>query len=120
LVLYSNKEFLHHQYSVITNWPGGIYGSPSVCGSRAGSVIASTWACMLYHGLDGYVENTKAIIDTSRYIEANLRKIKGLFIFGKPVTSVVAMGSNDFDIFRLSDGLVKKDWNLNVLQFPSG
>lgn len=120
MILYSDKKYRHHQYSVIVNWPGGIYGSPSVCGSRAGSVIASTWACMLYYGLEGYVENTKAIIDTSRYIEDNLRKIDGLYIFGNPATSVVAMGSKVFDIFRLSDGLVKKNWNLNTLQFPSG
>lgn len=36
IVLYSHKKFIHHQYSVIPNWPGGMYGSPSVCGSRAG------------------------------------------------------------------------------------
>jgi sphinganine-1-phosphate aldolase len=102
------------------NWPGGIYGSPTVAGSRAGNNIATTWACLLYHGIDGYVENTKAIVDTAKYIERKLREMKGLYIFGSPVTSVVAMGSKVFDIYRLSDGLNKKGWNLNTLQFPSG
>lgn len=83
-------------------------------------MIASAWGCMLMYGMEGYVENTKAIIDTARYIEGQLRNIKGLFIFGEPATSVVAMGSKDFDIYRLSDGLLKKKWNLNPLQFPSG
>lgn len=94
--------------------------SPSVCGSRAGSTIACAWACMLFHGLDGYVEATKAIIDTARYIEDKLRKIKGIFIFGTPATSVIAIGSNTFDIFRLSGGMNAKGWSLNALQFPSG
>lgn len=89
-------------------------------GSRAGSNIACAWACLLFHGLDGYVESTKAIIDTARYIEARLRKVEGIFIFGTPATSVVAMGSKVFDIYRLSDELNKKGWNLNALQFPSG
>lgn len=75
---------------------------------------------MLFHGLEGYIESTKAIIDTARYIELKLRKIDGLFIFGTPATSVVAMGSNVFDIYRLSDGLSKRGWNMNSLQFPSG
>lgn len=74
----------------------------------------------LHHGIEGYVENTKAIIDTARYIEGKLRNINGIFIFGTPATSVVAMGSNDFDIYRLSDGLLKRKWHLNPLQFPSG
>jgi sphinganine-1-phosphate aldolase len=91
-----------------------------VSGSRAGSTIACTWACLLFHGLDGYIESTKAIIDTARYIESKLRKINGIFIFGTPATSVIAIGSKVFDIFRLSDELCKKGWNLNALQFPSG
>ena len=97
-----------------------ILRSPSVSGSRAGNTIATTWACMLYHGVDGYVEATKSIIDTARHIESKLRKISGIFIFGTPATSVVAMGSKVFDIFRLSDELCQKGWNLNALQYPSG
>lgn len=85
-----------------------------------GATIACTWACVLYHGFDGYVESTKAIIDTARHIEAKLRSVKGIFIFGTPATSVVAIGSKDFDIFRLSEQLNMKGWNLNSLQFPSG
>jgi sphinganine-1-phosphate aldolase len=46
--------------------------------------------------------------------------MKGIFIFGQPVTSVVALGSNDFDIYRLGSALNTLGWNLNVLQFPSG
>ncbi|CAG9809755.1 unnamed protein product [Chironomus riparius] len=120
LILYSDKAYRQHQYTVTVNWPGGIYGSPTVSGSRAGANIATTWACLLYHGFDGYVESTKAIIDTAKYIESKIRPIKGLFIFGTPATSVIAMGSKDFDIFRLSDVLNQKGWNLNALQFPSG
>lgn len=75
---------------------------------------------MLSFGEDGYIEATKRIIDTARYIERHLRKVKGIFIFGTPATSVIAIGSNDFDILRLSDALHTLGWNLNTLQFPSG
>jgi sphinganine-1-phosphate aldolase len=96
------------------------FRSPTVSGSRVGATIACTWACLLFQGFDGYVESTKAIVDTAKHIEAKLRSIKGIFIFGTPATSVVAIGSNDFDIFRLSDKLNQKGWNLNALQYPSG
>lgn len=120
VILYSRKLYLHYQYTVTTEWPGGVYGSPTVNGSRAGGIIAATWATMMNFGLDGYVESTKRIIDTARYIEAELRKIDNIYVFGTPATSVIAMGSKQFDIFRLSAELNSIGWNLNSLQFPSG
>lgn len=49
-----------------------------------------------------------------------MRKLKGIFIFGTPATSVIALGSNDFHIYKLSEALNAKGWNLNTLQFPCG
>lgn len=48
-----------------------------------------------------------------------ISKIKGIFVFGDPEVSVVAIGSDVFDIFHLSNALTSKGWNLNTLQFPS-
>lgn len=41
-------------------------------------------------------------------------------MFGTPATSVIAIGSNDFHIYRLSEALSARGWNLNTLQFPCG
>lgn len=120
VILYSHPKYRKHQYTVTTDWPGGIYGSPSVNGSRAGGVIAATWATMLRFGEDGYTEATKAIVDTTRFVEQGLRKINGIFLFGTPATSVIAIGSKEFDIFLLAGALSGLGWNLNNLQFPSG
>ena len=38
-------------------------------GSRAGAIIAACWATMMYMGEEGYVESTKKIISTTKYIE---------------------------------------------------
>ncbi|XP_036334273.1 sphingosine-1-phosphate lyase [Rhagoletis pomonella] len=120
IILYSDHKYLNHQFTVTTDWPGGVYGSPTVNGSRAGGIIAACWATMMSFGHEGYLEATKRIVDTARYVEAGIRAVEGVFVFGKPATSVVAIGSNVFDIFRLSDALCKLGWNLNALQFPSG
>ncbi|KAL2083235.1 hypothetical protein ACEWY4_021008 [Coilia grayii] len=119
VVLYRNKRYRHYQYFVAPDWQGGIYASPSVAGSRPGGIIAACWATMMYMGEDGYVDTTRKVIQTARTIEAGMRKIDGIFVFGKPEVSVVAIGSDVFDIFRLSNGLTSKGWNLNTLQFPS-
>ncbi|KAL0114158.1 hypothetical protein PUN28_011460 [Cardiocondyla obscurior] len=120
LILYRNKNYRHYQYTITTDWPGGIYGSPTVNGSRAGGIIASCWATLMFYGRDEYVNSTKKIIETTRYIEQNLRDMDGIFVFGTPATSVIAIGSKDFHIYRLSEALSSKGWNLNTLQFPSG
>lgn len=120
VILYSEKKFLHHQFTVTTDWPGGVYGSVAVQGSRAGGTIAATWATLVSMGEDGYTEATKAIVDTAKYIENGLRKMKGIYVYGTPVTTVVAIGSKDFDIYRLSGNLAKLGWALNALQFPPG
>lgn len=119
VVLYSKKQYRHYQYFVAPDWQGGIYASPSVAGSRPGGIIAACWATMMHMGEKGYVDTTKKVIQTARTIEAAMRKIDGIFVFGKPEVSVVAIGSEVFDIYRLSNALTTKGWNLNTLQFPS-
>nr|XP_040033710.1 sphingosine-1-phosphate lyase 1 isoform X1 [Gasterosteus aculeatus aculeatus] len=119
VILYSDTKYRHYQYFVAPDWQGGIYASPSVAGSRPGGIIAACWATMMHMGEDGYVNATKKIVSTTRKIQKEISKIKGVFVFGEPKVSVVAIGSNDFDIFRLSNALTSKGWNLNTLQYPS-
>ncbi|XP_074856364.1 sphingosine-1-phosphate lyase 1 isoform X1 [Carettochelys insculpta] len=119
VILYSDKKYRHYQFFVAPDWQGGIYASPTIAGSRPGGIIAACWATMMYMGEDGYVEATKKIISTARFIESELRKIDNILIFGKPEVSVISIGSDVFDIYRLSNSLSTKGWNLNILQFPS-
>lgn len=119
VVLYSDKKYRHYQFFVAPDWQGGIYASPAIAGSRAGGIIAACWATMMYKGEDGYVQATKNIVSTLHFIESRLRKIDGIFVFGRPQVSVVAIGSKVFDVFRLSNALTAIGWRLNTLQFPS-
>lgn len=119
VILYSDKKYRHYQYFVAPDWQGGIYASPSIAGSRPGGIIAACWATMMHMGESGYIEATKKIITTAYKIKDEVRKIKGVFVFGDPEVSVVAIGSDVFDIFRLSNALTSKGWNLNTLQYPS-
>lgn len=43
-----------------------------------------------------------------------------IYIFGTPISTVIAIGSNVFHIYRLSEALAKRGWNLNPLQYPPG
>ena len=119
VILYSSQELRRRQFFVTTDWQGGVYATPNISGSRVGAVIAATWAVMLFMGQDGYVESTRKIISTTRWIVAELRKIPGIYVMGKPEVSVLAIASKEFDIFRLNSAMSKRKWHLSNLQFPS-
>ncbi|XP_077865964.1 sphingosine-1-phosphate lyase 1-like [Saccoglossus kowalevskii] len=119
VVLYKNEEIRSGQYFAYPDWQGGLYATPCIGGNHCGAIIAATCAVMMYHGEQGYVEATRKVIETTRYIEAGIREIEGLHIVGSSDVSVVAFGSLDFDIFQLSDMMTKQGWHLNPLQFPT-
>ena len=98
---------------------GGIYGTPTITGSRAGGIVAACWAAMKHIGHDGYVQATKEIIETTRRITEAVRKVPGLKIIGIPEVSVLAFDSDDFNIYGLSDAMKSRGWALNALQFPA-
>jgi len=118
VIMYRDPDIRRYQYFVCVDWPGGIYATPTFGGSRAGAVIASCWASLMYTGRDGYVESTRKIIQCRERIVEGLKEVDGIHIEGVPEVSIVAVGSDHFNIFRLSTAMVEKGWSLNPLQFP--
>ncbi len=121
MLLFRSPELRHHMFSVFPDWPGGIYGTPTVAGSRSGALVAVTWAALMVHGVEGYTAKTRAIVDTTRTIAAGIAAIPGLRLMCPPETSVVSWTSEDFDIYRLVEPFChQRGWDIGVLQFPSG
>eukprot|EP01087_Luapelamoeba_hula_P024134 TRINITY_DN907_c0_g1_i1.p1 TRINITY_DN907_c0_g1~~TRINITY_DN907_c0_g1_i1.p1 ORF type:complete len:576 (-),score=82.68 TRINITY_DN907_c0_g1_i1:103-1740(-) len=118
VVMYSTRKLRAYQYFVVTNWPGGVYASPTIAGSRSGAILAACWATMVHIGEEGYVACTREIVSATRKIAEGVKGIHGLKLMGNPEVSVVGIGSDKFDIYRLSGALTKRGWNLNALQFP--
>ncbi|XP_071550599.1 sphingosine-1-phosphate lyase 1 isoform X2 [Panulirus ornatus] len=119
VIMYREAKWRHHQFFVTPDWQGGIYATATIGGSRSGGIVAACWAALMYHGIQGYVDYTRMVIETTKKIELGCRGIPGIFIYGKPEVSVVALGSKSFNIYALSDRMTKRGWNLNALQFPS-
>ena len=44
VVLYRHPDLRRYQYFTATDWPGGLYASPTMGGSKAGALIAVAWA----------------------------------------------------------------------------
>ncbi|KAG8365859.1 hypothetical protein BUALT_Bualt17G0015700 [Buddleja alternifolia] len=119
VVLYRDHDIRKHQFVAVTEWSGGLYVSPTIAGSRPGALIAGAWAAMISLGLEGYLENTREIMEASKRIERGVREIPGLFIIGRPDMTIVAFGSDIVDIFEVNDIMSSKGWHLNALQKPN-
>merc|ERR1711872_265143 len=81
--------------------------------------VAACWAAMISFGVDGYVDTTREIIQTTKYIAKELENIPGLKLVGLPEVSVVAFGTDHFNIYGLSEEMKNRGWGLNALQFPA-
>ncbi|KAI4343414.1 hypothetical protein L6164_010764 [Bauhinia variegata] len=119
VVLYRNHEIRKHQFVAVTEWSGGLYVSPTIAGSRPGGLIAGAWAAIMSLGKEGYLENTKAIMEVSKKIQKGIEEISELFIVGRPDMTIVAFGSDVLDIFEVNDIMSSKGWHLNALQRPN-
>lgn len=66
--MYRNRDLREAQFFSCTDWPGGIYASPTIAGSRPGVSMAMTWSTLLHFGRDGYITATRKIVNVARYI----------------------------------------------------
>jgi glutamate/tyrosine decarboxylase-like PLP-dependent enzyme len=118
VVLYRGTELRSHQYFTATEWPGGIYFSPTFSGSRPGGLIAAAWATLVTMGEQGYLESSRRILETADVIKRGIRAIPDLHVLGEPLF-VIAFGSRTLDIYKVMDRLGTRGWNLNGLHKPA-
>ncbi|CAI5517027.1 unnamed protein product, partial [Closterium sp. Naga37s-1] len=119
VVLYRNREIRKHQFCAVTEWSGGLYVSPTVSGSRSGALIAGAWAAMRGIGMQGYMDITKRLMEASKAIVAGVSRIKGLNVVGEPDMTVIAMASDQLDIYRINDAMSHRGWALSALHKPA-
>lgn len=117
IVMYRSNALRRHQYYIQPDWPGGVYASPSMAGSRPGALIAGTWAAMMRMGDEGYTQSCRQIVGAARRIERAVRdEIPQLRVMGRPLVSVVALSSaGSVNIYEVGDKMSAKGWHLNGL-----
>lgn len=121
-LLYRTSALRSYQYFVSPDWSGGVYGSPSIAGSRPGALIAGCWASLMSQGESGYISACHSVVGAAKKIETAIREDVALYddlsVLGKPLVSVVAFTSKSLNIYDIADGMSAKGWHLNALQNP--
>jgi len=118
VLLFRDYGFKKYQHYINPDWNGGMYGTPTILGSKSGAIISTAWASMLYMGRKHYTEIALKIQKAIRYIVKSFKNNEFIDIIGKPDINVVAFKSDKINIFQVIAEMKKFDWNLSVLQNP--
>ncbi len=119
-VIYRDMSYLRHQFFAATDWPGGIYISPSALGTRPGGTIAAAWAAMMGLGEEGYLHHTRLAMEATTRMIAGVRAIEGLAVVGTPAGSIFAYRSVDraVDLYAVADLMAARGWHIDRQQKP--
>ncbi len=120
VLVYRSMDYLRHQFVVTTDYPGGIYISPTLLGTRGGGPIAAAWAGMKHLGEKGYLALAKKLMDGAERLRAGLSTIPGIVIVGESCMNLLSYTTkgNQPDIFVIADQLEDKGWMVDRQQFP--
>lgn len=117
-ILYRSRELRRFQFFVQPGWPGGMYASPTLAGTRPGGAIAAAWAVLRLLGEDGYLRLARTASEAARRLMEGICAIPGLFILGEPDMTLFAFAARDFDTYALGDCMRRRGWRLDRQQLP--
>lgn len=122
VITYRSPALLRHQMFVEANWPGGVFASPALLGTRPGGAYAAAWAAMQHFGKSGYRDLAARAMQAFDAIRAGVEAIPELRVLGEPTGPLIGYGSRDpaVNIFAVGDQLDAKGWKVNRLQNPDG
>ena len=121
VLLWRSMDLMRHQFFVATDFPGGIYASPTLLGTRPGGPIAAAWAALRGLGAEGYLELTRAALAAADAIRAGVRAIPGLALLGEPESTIVSFAAapGGPDVYALADRLEARGWAADRQQRPA-
>lgn len=118
VILYRNKDLRRFQFFVSKDWPGGLFGSPSMTGTRPGGSIAAAWATLQAYGIEGYTQVAQEVMTTTMKLQEGIKQI-GYTILGKPVIGVYAFTHQSLDVYAVADQMSLRGWYLDRQQYPA-
>jgi sphinganine-1-phosphate aldolase len=81
VIMFRTKELRRQSFFAVSNWPGGMYVTPTIAGSRPGAVIAGTWAALMKQGRQGFIDKAKMILTAAQNIREEIAKIPEIKVY---------------------------------------
>ena len=124
VILYRSSSFRKYQYFAYAQWPGGLFGSPSLAGSRPGGMIAAAWAALVGMGQSGYMDIAKQLRETTKKLCDGVNKIDGVCLVTTPDMTCLSIMSDakadtPVSILAVADVMESRSgWKMERQQLP--
>lgn len=114
IIVYRNAELRSFQFFSYAEWPGGLFASPSMAGSRPGGMLAAAWTAMVAMGQNGYMEVAKKVLRAHNDIMEGIAKIDGIKVITKPDMTCIAIVSDrkEVSILAVADAMERSGWKI--------
>ena len=119
-IFYRTPDQAHHHHFDETVWPSGRFLTSTIVGTRPGGGVAGAWATLNFLGVAGYRRIARELMEFIDAYRSGIGAIAGLKILGAPDLSIVAYGSDEFDVFRVAELMAEKGWLPGLVQKPKG
>lgn len=121
-ITYRNLDYMRHQMFAYQDWPGGVFASSALLGTRPGGAYAGAWGALQYFGKSGYRELARDTLEAVNRLKAGVEAIPGLAVMGHPIGPLFAFQSVDPDlnILAVGDQMDERGWQVNRNQYPAG
>ena len=121
-ITYRNLDYLRYQMFVYENWPGGVFASSALLGTRPGGAYAAAWGVLQYFGKEGYRKLAADTQEAVTRLKAGIEAIPELEVMGSPQGPLFSFRSTsaDMSIYAVGDQMDARGWQVNRNQFPEG
>lgn len=110
VLLFADESMRRHAYFASAGWPGYTVINATVQSSKGAGPLGGAWATMMALGAAGYRELAADSLAAARRLIEGVQEIPGLRVLGEPDASLVALASDEADVFVLSDEARKRGW----------
>jgi glutamate/tyrosine decarboxylase-like PLP-dependent enzyme len=117
-VLYRSAELARHHGFDFDGWPNGRFATTTIVGTRPGGAVAGAWGVMRFLGREGYTRLAAELMTFVMAYKEGVAAIPGLHVLGEPHLSIVAVGSDSIDPFRIAELMQAKGWVPGLVQSP--
>jgi glutamate/tyrosine decarboxylase-like PLP-dependent enzyme len=110
VVLYNDPALRRKQFYATADWTGYTMINATVQSTKSGGPLAAAWAVLQAVGDDGYLDLARKTLAATRRLVEGVAAIDGLRVLGAPEMALVAVASDDVDVFVLCDEMNARGW----------
>jgi len=120
LLLHRNERLLRRHLYVQADWPGGIYATAGLAGTRPGGAVAAAWASLRGLGRSGFLATAETNLKAAANLRSQLEAIPEIEIIGNPCMNILAYRTreNQPDLFIVADFLEDRGWQVDRQHKP--